>query len=211
MAKRLFLLRHGETLSNIELIYQGIGNSPLSELGVKEAGQMAEALKNIPFSAVYSSHLDRSYETGRIVAEQHGLEVIKVPELSERNYGVYEGFTFEQIKNKYPKLYDTWLHHPTQAKIPGAETLEEFQDRTVKAAKKIVKRHKDETVCIVGHGGTNRCILFHYMNLELENFWRIRQDNCCVNIIEFERHPRVSLLNSTWFLGEKRVTRLAIY
>lgn len=205
------MIRHGETLSNIELIYQGAGNSPLSELGIQETQQMAEALRKIPFSEIYSSDLTRSYETGKIIAESHNLEVIKVPELNERNYGVFEGLNFNQIKEKYPKLYDTWLHHPVKAEIPKAETLEDFQARTVKAVQEIVKKHKDQTICVVGHGGTNRCILFHYMNLALDNFWRIKQDNCCVNIIEFERHPRVSLLNSTWFLGEKRVSRLAIY
>lgn len=211
MLSRLFLLRHGETLSNIQLIYQGSGDSPLSELGVEESKQLSEGLSKIDFSAIYSSDLSRSYETAKLVSEKHTLEVVKVPELKERHYGIFEGLNFEEIKKKWPILYDTWLHHPAKAVIPEAETLDKLQERTVKAIEKLLTKHKGENICVVGHGGVNRAILFHFMNLGLENFWRIRQDNCCVNIIEIERHPRVSLLNSTWFLGEKRVSKLGIY
>jgi len=90
MITRLFLLRHGETQANLNQIYQGRGDSPLSELGIEESKQMAEALKGEPFSAVYSSNLSRSFKTAQIIAEKHKLEVVKIPELAERNYGVFE-------------------------------------------------------------------------------------------------------------------------
>jgi len=211
MSSRLLLLRHGETAANIDLIYQGQGDSPLSELGIKESEKLAEALKSEPLADIYSSTLSRSYETAKLIASYHKLDVIKVPELKERHYGVFEGLAFQEIKHKYSDLYQQWLHHPDQAQIPQAETLEELQSRGVAAVENIIKRHKDQTVCVVGHGGINRCILFHYMNLTLDNFWRIKQDNCCVNIIEFDQHPMVTLLNSTWFLGEKRVSKIGIY
>jgi broad specificity phosphatase PhoE len=211
MTTRLFLLRHGETQANISMIYQGQGDSPLSELGLEESKQLSQALKGEKFAAVYSSNLNRSYETARIIAENHKLEVVKIPELAERYYGVFEGLTFSAIKQKYPELYSTWLMHPDKARIEKAETIEELQERGVSAIQKLIAKHLGQTICVVGHGGINRCILFHYMNLGLDNFWRIRQDNCCINIIEFDRHPMVALLNSTWFLGEKRISKVGVY
>jgi len=86
-----------------------------------------------------------------------------------------------------------------------------MQERGVSAIEKLIAKHPGQTICVVGHGGINRCILFHYMNLWLDNFWRIRQDNCCINIIEFDSHPMVALLNSTWFLGERRISKVGIY
>ncbi len=204
-------MRHGETLANINLIYQGQGDSELSELGINESRQLAEALKTESFSGIYSSALSRSYETAGIIAEYHKLEVIKIPELAERNYGIFEGLSFNDIKQKYSEIYRTWIQHPDKAIIEGAETLEELQKRGVEAVSKILNKHKEQTILIVGHGGINRCILFYYMNLGLDNFWRIKQDNCCINIIEFDHHPMVTLLNSTWFLGEKRISRVGIY
>ncbi len=211
MPTRLFLLRHGETLANINLIYQGQGDSPLSELGIKEAGSLADALKSETFSGIYASPLTRSHGTAKMIAKPHGLEVVKVPELTERYYGIFEGLSFKEIKSKYSELYEKWLNHPDQAMIPEAETLEQLQQRGIKAISRLIEEHKDRTICVVGHGGLNRTILFHYMNLGLDNFWRVRQDNCCINIIEFDRHPMVTLLNSTWFLGGKGISRVGIY
>ena len=208
---KLFLLRHGETLANLEQRYQGQGDSPLSELGVSEAGELAGALKKEQFSAVYSSPLIRSFDTANIIADQHTVSVEKLPGLVERYYGEWEGLSFEEIKKKYPKVYESWLENPGRTDIPGAERLEDLQKRGVKALEQIIKKHRDQTICIVGHGGINRVILFHYMNLELNNFWRIKQDNCCINIIEFGRTPVVLLLNSTWFLGEKRMKGSGYY
>jgi len=205
---RLFLLRHGETLANINLIYQGQGDSPLSELGIDEAKLLAKALKTEQFTGLYSSNLTRSYETARIVSEHQKTEAVIIPELIERNYGIFEGLSFHEIKEKYPDLYLTWLKHPDKALIERAETLEDLQARGVAAVSKLIAKHEGQTFCIVGHGGINRGILFNYMNLGLDNFWRIRQDNCCINIIEFNRHPIVTLLNSTYFLGEKKISRI---
>jgi len=208
---RLILLRHGETHSNLNLIYQGQGDSPLTELGVTEAKQLAEALKDEKLAGVYSSTLSRSYETARIVAEKHKLEVIKIPELTERSYGVFEGLTFKEVKQKFAANYKEWLANPSRADIPKSESLDDLQKRGVAAIERILAAHQHQTVCVVGHGAINRAILFHYMNLSLNNFWRIKQDNCCINIVEFDLHPMVTLLNSTWFLGEKRVSKVGIY
>ena len=208
---RLFLIRHGETLSNIEQIYQGQGDSPLSELGVSESRDLSGALKKEDFSAVYSSCLTRSNETAKLIAGPHRKEVVKVSELKERFYGDWEGLNFEEIKKKYPKVYGSWLENPAKTAIPKAEALEELQKRGVSAIEKLIDKHKGQTICVVGHGGINRTILFHYMNLELNNFWRIKQDNCCINIIEFAKAPTVLLLNSTFFLGEKRMKGSGYY
>lgn len=211
MATRLFLLRHGETTANIEQRYQGQGDTDLSELGIQEAGLLSKALSKERFSAVYSSTLIRSIRTAEMIAKPHHLDVIKLPEMKERFYGEWENMTFEDIKKKYGKIYDRWLLDPGKTIIPKAEKLEDLQKRGVTAIEGLLSKHKGGTICVVGHGGMNRTILFHYMNIDLNNFWKIKQDNCCVNIIEFDRMPSITLLNSTWFLGEKRVKGCGYY
>lgn len=212
MTTRLFLLRHGETQANIEQRYQGQGSSDLSELGIKESELLSKALSKENFSAIYSSTLPRSYETAKIIAKNHSLDVNKIAGLIERNYGEWENLTFDDIKKRYGKIYQNWLINPGNTKIPNAERLEDLQKRGVEAIEGVVKKHKDQTICVVGHGGINRTILFHYMNIDLNNFWSIKQDNCCVNIIEFDHHfPMVTLLNSTFFLGEKRIKQTTFY
>ena len=211
MPTRLFLLRHGETLANLEQRYQGQGQSDLSSQGIEEAKELAKFLAREKFAAVYSSILSRSYETACFIAKPHKLGVQQVEGLAERNYGVWEDMTFEEIKKKYPQMYQSWLMDPGRTKITRAESLKAVQRRGVGAIEKIVKANKGRTVCVVGHGGLNRTILFHYMHMDLNNFWRIRQDNCCINLIEFNRIPMITLLNSTVFLGEKRIKGSGYY
>ena len=209
---KLFLLRHGETLSNIELRYQGQGDSDLSELGIKETYKLAEFLQNIKFKAIYCSPLIRSKKTAEMIKEHHPeAQLFIEKDLMERYYGCFEDKSFDELKNEFGELYTNWLKHPAETIIPEAETLEQLSNRAVSAIEKIIDKHQGGNICVVGHGGTNRTILFHYMNLGLENFFRIKQDNCCVNIIEFNRVPMVMLLNSTYFLGEKRLTQEGSY
>jgi phosphoserine phosphatase len=211
MPTRLFLIRHGETQANIEQRYQGQGESHLSELGIEEAEELSKFLSSENLSAIYSSTLSRSYETGRIIAKPHKLDVTKIDGLKERHYGVWEDMKFDEIRDKYPDIYSRWLIDPAKTIIPEAETLEAMQMRGVAAIEKLIEKHKGKTFCVVGHGGLNRGILFHYMNIDLNNFWRIRQDNTCINIIELDKAPIITLLNSTTHLGEKRIKGVGYY
>jgi len=208
---RLFLLRHGETQANLEQRYQGQGDSHLSELGIEESAALSRFLAQEDFSAIYSSTLSRSYETANIVAKPHKLEVTRIEELMERNYGIWEGLTFEEIRKRFPDLYGSWLIDPGKTLIPDAESLGSMQKRGVAAIEALIDKHNGKTICVAGHGGLNRAILFHYMHIDLNNFWRIRQDNCCINIIELDHVPIVTLLNSTAFQGEKRVKGSGYY
>ncbi|HEX9133177.1 MAG TPA: histidine phosphatase family protein, partial [Ktedonobacteraceae bacterium] len=78
---RLFLVRHGETMANREYRYIGTSNDPLSTLGQTQAAQLAEALSALPVEAVYSSPLQRTYDTAVPIAARHSLEVQRVDDL----------------------------------------------------------------------------------------------------------------------------------
>ncbi len=211
MPTRLFLLRHGETQANIEQRYQGQGESHLSELGIEESEELSKFLAKEDFCAIYSSTLSRSHETAKMIARPHKLEVTKIDDLKERNYGIWENLKFDEIRKRFPELYGSWLIDPGKTLIPDAEDLEAMQRRGVAAVESLIEKHVGKTFCVVGHGGMNRAILFHYMHIDLNNFWRIRQDNTCINIVEIDRSPIVTLLNSTPHLGEKRIKGTGYY
>lgn len=202
----LFLLRHGETIANLNQIYQGQGDDILSKTGIAQAKFISKNLSNINFSAFYSSDLTRAFETAKFIAKPHNMPVTKIPELKERNYGCWEGLCAAEVAKKYSRVYKTWLKNPNNAKIPYAETLLELQKRGVKAIQKIIKRHKDENVLVVGHGGINRVILSCFLGLDLNYFWRLMQNNCGINIINFkELYPKVKLINGRCVIDEQRL------
>lgn len=115
----LVLLRHGQTEWNHSGIVIGKKDIPLDKTGRKQAYYAAELLAASEVDAIYSSPLIRSRETAEIVGRQLDLDVNIVPELSERNWGIFEGRPrSERDVNGDPK---------------GGETLVEFQSRVAAA------------------------------------------------------------------------------
>lgn len=197
----IILMRHGETLSNIKQLYQGQGDGELSPLGIKQAKASSKYLKGLDIEAIYSSDLQRAQKTAEEIAKPHKLGVEALRDLRERYYGDWEGLKFSTLAAKYKILYKKWLIDPDKALIPRAEKLRDMQKRGVKTIEMIAQRHRGKTVLIVGHGGINRAILFHYLGLDLNNFWKIRQSNCCINIIEFRKpYPKLVLMNASMHL-----------
>ncbi|MFA4858617.1 MAG: histidine phosphatase family protein [Candidatus Margulisiibacteriota bacterium] len=213
MPAKLFLLRHGETHSNVAQIYQGHGDSPLTENGLLMTEELAAYLKDECFAGIYCSDLCRGQETAKIVSQYHAVCPTVMPDLRERNYGIWEDMAFDEIEKQFPKQYQIWLNDPVHAIIPAAEPLPDLQRRAILAIKHILEQHPApaDNVCVVGHGGINRTILFHFMGLDLNNFWKIRQSNCCINIIEFGVRPVVALINNTCHIKQAAVDKIPVY
>ncbi len=147
-------------------------------------------------SAIYCSDLQRAVRSAQIIAEPHGLTPVQVPALRERNFGIWEGMSFTEIREKYPAEFEAWAGNPLRYSPIGGESTIEVNERVVHALEKIIGIHIGENISIVAHGGVNRIILCHIMGIPLENIFRIEQDYGAVNIIEFwDKYPVVKLLN----------------
>ncbi len=198
---RIFLLRHGETEANKAGRYQGSTDYPLSDTGRAQAKEVAGDLSQVNFAKIFTTPLSRAQETTKIVAPGKAFAII--PEFTERHFGDWENMTYTDIKTKYGEVYRSWLKNPRETVIPGALTFAEHNERIIKGLSAVEKEHQpinEENFLIVAHGGTNRMIMLHYFNLDTSNFWRIKQDNCCVNIIEVDKvknYTTVCLLNYT--------------
>lgn len=194
MGCKLFLVRHGETLWNHALRYQGHTDISLSESGIEQARALARRLKSIQFAGFYSSDLRRAYDTACILAEPHGAEVQRMPELREINFGDWEGLTREEIIRLYPEISRQWWSQPLETRLPGGETLEEVADRSVRGLQTIAARHPDDQVLVAAHGGAIRASVARLMRMDLNQYWRLRQDNAALTIIELFEPDRAQLL-----------------
>jgi alpha-ribazole phosphatase len=201
MTTRLILVRHGETVANAQMKYQGRIDALLSKKGIAQAKLVAKRLSREPIQAVYSSGLKRSFATAAFIAKRHDLKVKMNPQFNERNYGLWEDLTHEQISQRFPHIYKLWLQQPDKAVIPQGETIKQVQRRAVTALKELIVKHKGQTIVLVGHGGMNRTLLLYLLKMDLNDFWSLRQDNGAINMIEFNhRRPTVTLVNETCFL-----------
>ena len=201
----LILCRHGETDSNAAQIYQGQGNGMLTKKGLSQAKALAKTLSKFRIDSIYSSDLQRAFDTASIIAKDRGKPLKKELLLKERYYGNWEGKRFDEIIKKYNSLYKTWMKQPNHAKIPGAETLKALQKRGMSGIDNIIRQNKGKNVVVVAHGGINRTILFSFLGIDLNNFWRIKQDNCCINVVAIDDKtgvPKVLLLNYTPLEGK---------
>src|SRR6266700_5065815 len=123
---RLYLVRHGETMANREYRYIGTRDDALSTPGQTQAIQLAEALSGLPVVAVYSSPLQRTYDTALPIAARHSLEVQRVDDLRECDFGTWEGLTPAEIIARSPenaRRLREWEQN-TSVAPPGGESFE---------------------------------------------------------------------------------------
>jgi broad specificity phosphatase PhoE len=151
----LLLARHGETDWNRDGRWQGQSDTPLNELGREQARELAEGLDGI--DAVYSSDLERARETAEIVAARLGLEVKVDERLRERSFGAWEGLTMEEIERRYEQAHGRWRAGEGHG-ADDAEAFDAFAARVHSFLEEVLRLHPDETVLVVGHGGSIRVI-----------------------------------------------------
>jgi broad specificity phosphatase PhoE len=198
---RLYCVRHGETLWNLEQRFQGHTDIELSDEGLRQARLISRRLQDVPISAVYSSTLKRASITAKVIADYHNLPVIQVSQLMEMGYGDWEGMMFSEINKKYGEQFPRWLNNPTLFQIPRGEAIDSLQERAVKAVNEIVTAHPGEQVVIVAHGIAIRTIIAAVLNLPLVFISRFRQDNAALNILEYSNGKGTVLaLNDTCHL-----------
>src|ERR1035437_162590 len=152
----IYLIRHGQTTGDIEDRYGGEYNDHLSELGKKQAKQLAEKLSKENIEIIYSSPLIRTQETAKILQSTHTCQLETIENLRERNqYGIMTGMVKAEAKEKYPQLVA--LLQDTHNTIEGGETYEHFQRRITGAFDELANTTFG-TIALVTHGGPIRLI-----------------------------------------------------
>lgn len=149
----LLLVRHGETLWNSQGRLQGQQDSPLSALGLAQAQAIANRLRDEPFTAIYSSDLQRAYLTAQAIATVCGQPIIVDERLRERAYGVFEGLTEAEAEAKHPELFSGYRTPTPEFAVPGGESLAALRQRAVTVFQELVNRHPGERIVVVAHGG----------------------------------------------------------
>jgi len=196
---RVYLFRHGETANAHQICMNGHFDVALSDTGLEQSRQLAEALKDQSLAAVYSSDLQRTHDGARLIAEHHGLKPVAHPELRELSFGEWEGKSLAELSKQFPGEMDKRIKQTELFRADGGETFQELHDRVIPKFMEITTSHPNETIAFVCHGGVNRAILAHLLGFPIANLFRISQSFAAVNIIQFYKDQvLVELLNGTW-------------
>lgn len=172
--KKIYLMRHGQTLFNTMSLNQGQCDSPLTSLGVQQAEIAKKWFKDnkIIFEAVYSSSLERTCDTTEIVTD---LPYTRCKDLKEIFLGTWEATPIEK-NPKYP-YGDFFIKY-------GGEDLDEFTERIYKAIKKIADQCNKENILIVSHGMAIKRFLTKIGYTTYEGYSFI--GNCGIVCLEYE-------------------------
>lgn len=162
----IILIRHGESQSNIEKVYAGNMDVPLTEKGLLQAQVTADYLKNKKIDAFYSSPLDRAYRTVKALADDRNMSVTKVENLHEIYGGRWQGLTYTRIFEKFPKDYKLWLDNIGIARATGGESAQEVRERITAAIREIVQKHDGQTICIGLHAMALRMFISKVKKLD---------------------------------------------
>lgn len=171
--KKLYLMRHGQTLFNQKDIVQGWCDSPLTDLGKKQAAAAGQFLadKNITFDHVYTSDLNRTKET--LDQFYTGPSTAK-KELRERSYGILEG------DSNSTGIFV--LDHPEMYRIFQVEENDSLLKRMNGCLKEIMGQEDHENVLAVIHGD---CLINFARNADPEAMEGVNRFANCI-IYEFD-------------------------
>jgi broad specificity phosphatase PhoE len=177
----LFLSRHGETDWNAEGRWQGHADQPLNEHGLAQARGLAHRLRGTRLDAIYSSDLQRSRATADVVAAEHGLTVVALPELREVDVGEWSGLTRADIEERWPERFAAW-RDGGRGWLHG-ESYEEMAARVIACLDRLAREHDGGRLLYVGHGGTIRGVLAHARAISYREYRQIHPTiaNCSVH------------------------------
>jgi len=167
---KLILVRHGETVWNVQARAQGHQDSPLTDRGREQSRRAAERLARLPIAAVYSSDVARAQQTGELIAAPHGLAVRPRPDLRERCYGVLEGLTLEEAAERDSGWLEAWRADRLRRAPPEGETQPELCRRVMAALHEIAKHHLGDTVVVATHGGPIKSAVFDVLQIPVSSW-----------------------------------------
>ena len=160
---------------------------PLDEPGIEQSMTMGRLLARLEpqVEEIISSPLQRARQTADSLARKLGLRVEVRPELREMHFGRWEGLSWNQIVRRYPRLASRWIARFPHQAIPGAEPLRQFRKRIAAGVNEIVAENRGQCALVVTHAGVIRFTLGKVLGLPARNLFRLSQDPCAVNVIDF--------------------------
>ncbi len=151
------LVRHGETEWNRTGRAQGHQPIPLNETGCKQAAKVAERLANETFDLVWSSDLQRAYETIEPWAQITQSHVVQRQDLRERSFGDWEGDNYHDVLSRLAQRAIETGKHESEIRPPNGESYADVCLRLQPLVEEI--RSQDGRLLIVSHGGTLGCLM----------------------------------------------------
>jgi broad specificity phosphatase PhoE len=184
MTTIVFLVRHGQTKSNVTGFYMGRSEEELTEVGYEQVQRLSSRLSGLPIASVYTSPLRRAYATAMIIAEPHGVELKVVNNLIEMNLGDWQGLYTNEISRTWPKLWKRWRVDPSEVTIPNGESLYDVAERAISAFNTVVESNQGNQAIIVAHEVIVKLIVAYVISAPNSIYRRFEINNASLTVIQ---------------------------
>jgi len=199
--RRVYLMRHGETLYQSRAAEGALGNGELTERGRERVASVALLFRGVPLDRVYASPLSRAQETARIVAAEKGLDVLvsdDIREITPNEEAISKlapADTLRQVQRFFKDSVTSW-----DEPYIGGESFRQVQERGVRFFNSLMSQDDWQTALVVAHGGMNNALLAYVTGVTSGRLLNIEQDFACINIIDIVHgQPMLRLANFTLY------------
>ena len=178
----LVLVRHGENNWVKEGKLAGwLPGVVLNERGHQQAQFSADALAHLPVAAIFSSPLERCWETATKIAQPHGLTILPLPALGEVRYGAWQGMKIADLAQK-PE-WRIVQNTPSRFCFPDGESFCQVQQRAIEAIEHVSQQFTQKIVICVSHADVIKLVLAHYLGMHIDQFQRLGCDPASISAI----------------------------
>ena len=198
---KLILVRHALTVDNQKSRLSGHIDSSISEEGKEQIDKITNYLKDFDIDKIYTTTSSRTKDTVKKLSELKSIEIIEKEILKEISFGDFEGLTFDEIKDKYPKEFQDMIEKGYEYKYPNGESLIDSYNRVCIELDNIISNNDDRTILICSHGGTIRNIITYLISNSYKYHWNFKIDNGSVTILEVQDgFTVITAMNNTSFI-----------
>jgi 2,3-bisphosphoglycerate-dependent phosphoglycerate mutase len=192
---KLILIRHGQSIWNLENRFTGWVDVPLSAQGKDEARKAASQLGGMKLDVAYTSALTRAQHTLSIILEELGLElpVIKDQALNERFYGELQGLNKEETAKQYGADQVKIWRRSYDVPPPGGEALKDTAARTLPFFERCIMGdiRQGKNVLVVAHGNSNRSIVMKLDDLSKEAVLELNLETGVPLVYDLDQNGKV--------------------
>jgi broad specificity phosphatase PhoE len=183
-SKKIYLVRHGETEYNkMGIVQGGTIDAPLNDTGKKQAASFWEAYQSIPFQKIYTSSLQRSFQSVQNFIDK-GILWEKNKGLNEISWGDYDGQKIYE-DDYYWQVVEAWNNGQVDLRIKGGESPIDVRDRQLAVVERI-KNSPEELILICMHGRAMRILLSHFIDNDLTKMDSYEHKNLGLYILELD-------------------------
>lgn len=198
---KLILVRHALTVDNQKSRLSGHIDSSISEEGKEQIDKITNYLKDFDIDKIYTTTSSRTKDTVKKLSELKSIEIIEKESLKEISFGGFEGLTFDEIKDKYPKEFQDMIEKGYEYKYPNGESLIDSYNRVCIELDNIISNNDNRTILICSHGGTIRNIITYLISNSYKYHWNFKIDNGSVTILEVQDgFTVITAMNNTSFI-----------